>query len=53
MANYDENDPGAVIHILQTVILNKDGEAVMKDGLQLPMDVMTECIKVASDKLGK
>ena len=53
LANFDQNDPGSVIHILQTVILNKDGEAVMKDGLQLPMDVMTECIKVASDKLGK
>ena len=30
-----------------------EGEQVMKDGLQLPMDVVTECIKVAGDTLGK
>ena len=53
LANFDQNDPGSIIHILQTVILNKEGEQVMKDGLQLPMDVVTECIKVAGDTLGK
>ena len=53
LANFDQNDPGGIIHLLQQVILNKEGEAVMKDGLQLPMDVVVECIKVAGDTLGK
>jgi len=53
LANFDQNDPGGIIQILKTVILNKEGEEVMKDGLQLPMDVVTECIKVAGDTLGK
>lgn len=53
LANFDQNDPGGIIQILKTVILNADGEQVMKDDLQLPMDVVTECIKVAGDKLGK
>lgn len=53
LANFDQNDPGNIITLLQTVILNAEGEAVMKDGLQLPMDVLTECVKVAADTLGK
>ena len=53
LANFEQNDAGSIIHLLQTVILDANGEAVMHDGLQLPMDVVTECIKVAGDKLGK
>ena len=53
LANFDQNDPGGIIKLLETVILDSKGEPVMKDGLQLPMDVVTECIKVAGDTLGK
>jgi hypothetical protein len=53
LANFDQNDPGSIIQILKTVILDAEGEEVMKDDMQLPMDVVTECIKVAGDKLGK
>jgi hypothetical protein len=53
LANFEQNDSGSIIHLLQTVILDANGEAVMKDGLQLPMDVVTECIKVAGETLGK
>ena len=53
LANFDQNDPGSIIQILKTVILDAEGEEVMKDDMQLPMDVVTKCIKVAGDKLGK
>lgn len=53
LANADKADPGDMIKVLTQVILNEQGEPIMKDGLELPIDVVTECIKVAGDKLGK
>ena len=52
----DAKEDGAnsnMIHMLVNIILDKDGNPVMKDDLILPMDVVTECIKAAGETLGK
>lgn len=43
----------SMVNMIQEIILDKDGEKVMKEGLQLPMDVIGACMKVAGEKLGK
>jgi len=39
--------------ILTEIIRNEDGEPVMTDELTLPIDVMTESIKLIGEHLGK
>ena len=39
--------------LLTDMILNKEGEPVMKDNKVLPVDVITEAIKLVGDTLGK
>jgi len=42
-----------MVNMIQEIILDEKGEKVMKEGLQLPMDVIGACMKVAGEKLGK
>ena len=39
--------------LLTDMILNKEGEPVMKDNKILPVDVITEAIKLVGETLGK
>lgn len=39
--------------LLTAMILNEQGEPVMKDNKILPIDVITEAIKLVGDTLGK
>lgn len=39
--------------LLTDMILNKEGEPVMKDNKVLPVDVITEAIKLVGETLGK
>ena len=39
--------------MLKDLILNEDGQPVMSDDKILPLDVMTEAIKLIGETLGK
>jgi len=53
LADVKENNVGEYINILKDIIKNEEGEPVMTDELTLPIDVMTESIKLIGEHLGK
>jgi len=53
LADVKEDNVGAYINILKDIIRNEEGELVMSDDLVLPIDVLTESIKLIGEHLGK
>jgi len=53
LADVKEDNIGEYMTILTEIIRNEDGEPVMTDELTLPIDVMTESIKLIGEHLGK
>lgn len=53
LADVNEGNTTEYIVILKDLILNEDGEPVMTDEKSLPLDVMTEAMKLIGDHLGK
>ena len=53
LADVKEDNIGEYMTILTEIIRNEDGEPVMTDELTLPIDVMTEAMKLIGDHLGK
>lgn len=53
MANATENDVSTYFSLLSEIILNEDGKPVMSDDMVLPIDVMTEAMKMIGENLGK
>lgn len=53
LADVNEDNIGGYIPILQNIILNEDGRPVITDAEVLPMDVLTEAMKIIGEKLGK
>lgn len=53
LAGASVNDTGQYINILKEIILDENGKPVIADDLTLPMDVLTEAMKLIGDNLGK
>ena len=53
LATIKEENPLLFTDMLVDLILNEQGEPVMADGKILPIDVLTEAVKLIGDTLGK
>lgn len=53
LADITDANVGEYIHVLKDIILDELGEPVCKDNLVLPIDVLSEALKLIGDKLGK
>ena len=53
LADVQEDKVCEYINILKYIIRNVDGEPVMTEELSLPIDVMTEAMKLIGEHLGK
>ena len=53
LATIKEENPLEFTDILVDLILNEEGKPVMSEEKILPIDVLTEAIKLIGDKLGK
>ena len=53
MANASTDDMETYFSLLTQIILKEDGTPVMSDDHVLPVDVMTQAMKMIGDNLGK
>jgi hypothetical protein len=53
LADVTEGNATEYMVILKDLILNEDGEPVMSEEKSLPIDVMTEAMKLIGEHLGK
>ena len=53
LATIKEDNALLFTDMLVDLILNEKGEPVMAEGKILPLDVLTEAVKLIGDKLGK
>lgn len=53
LADITEANVGEYIYVLKDIILDEQGEPVCKDNMVLPMDVLTEALKLIGEHLGK
>lgn len=53
MANASTDDLDTYFSLLTQIILKEDGTPVMSDDNVLPVDVMTEAMKIIGENLGK
>jgi len=52
LANAKEDTAG-VTELIQEMILDEDGQPVVKDGNVLPLDVIMEAVTLITSELGK
>jgi len=48
-----EKDMTGITELIQEMILDEAGNKVVEDGKVLPLDVLMECVKEISERLGK
>ena len=53
MADISAENSAEYITVLKDIILDEKGEPVCKDDMVLPIDVLTEAIKLIGEHLGK
>ena len=53
LADVQEDNVGEYMNILKDIIRNENGDPVMTEDLSLPIDVMTEAMKLIGEHLGK
>jgi hypothetical protein len=53
VSSADEQDMGAMIDIVKTLILDENGKQVLTDTTVLPMNVLLKCITKITEMLGK
>ena len=53
LSTITDDNPMQYTDMLKDLILNEDGKPVMSDDKILPLDVMTEAIKLIGETLGK
>lgn len=53
LSTLSEDNPLQFTDILKDLILSESGEPIMRDDLILPIDVLTEAVKLIGDRLGK
>lgn len=52
LANADKDMTG-VTEVIQSMILDEEGNKIVQDGKVLPLDVLMECVSLVGEKLGK
>jgi len=53
LANSSTDDTGSYFSLLVDIILDEEGKPVMHDDMVLPIDVMSEAMKLIGEHLGK
>ena len=53
LASVKTDDPGEMYHVIKELILDENGQPVMRDGNVLPMDVMNAAVMKVTESLGK
>ena len=53
LAAVTQDNAGSYIELLKQVILDENGKPIINKDLTLPMDVLTEAMKLIGDHLGK
>ena len=53
LANATQDNIGEYMTILKDIIMNEEGQPVMNDELILPIDLLTEAMKLIGERLGK
>jgi hypothetical protein len=53
LANATQDNIGEYMTILKDIIVNEDGKPVMDDEMVLPIDVLTEAMRLIGERLGK
>jgi hypothetical protein len=53
MATLGQDNFGEIIKLMNTLVLNEQGEPVLKEGESLPTDVMMVVINTVVERLGK
>ena len=53
LANATQDNMGEYMIILKDIIVNEEGQPVMNDDLILPIDLLTEAMKLIGERLGK
>jgi hypothetical protein len=53
LANMDQSNPGAIIDIVKTLILDEAGKPILSDDNMLPTKVLMRAIAKVSEQLGK
>jgi hypothetical protein len=53
LANATQDNVGEYMTILKDIIVNEDGKPVMDDEMVLPIDVLTEAMRLIGERLGK
>lgn len=53
LADITDKNVGEYIHVLKDIILDENGEPVCTDKSVLPIDVLSEALKLIGDHLGK
>ena len=53
LADVNDKNVGDYIHVLKDIILDEKGNSVCNDKMVLPIDVLTEALKLIGDHLGK
>ena len=53
MADLGEANAGEYIHVLKDIILDEHGSPVCSHDMVLPIDVLTEALKLIGEHLGK
>jgi hypothetical protein len=53
LANATQDNVGEYMTILKDIIMNEEGVPVMNGEMVLPIDVLTEAMKLIGEKLGK
>ena len=53
MADLGEANAGEYINVLKDIILDEHGSPVCSDDMVLPIDVLTEALKLIGEHLGK
>jgi hypothetical protein len=53
MATLGQDNFGEIIKLVNTLVLNEQGEPVLKEGESLPTDVMMVVINAVVERLGK
>jgi len=53
LASAGEENIGEMVGLMQEMILDEDGKPVSEEGEVLPMDVVSEAVRLVSETLGK
>jgi len=53
LSQASEDNTSGMTELMKQLILDEDGECIIKEGNILPLDVMMEAMRIVSEELGK